>query len=132
MPALPTVLYMTWDYASYVRGTLETDKLPSRHPIHESPTGEAKHYLLGVEVSPFWYSQLFMVPIVLYNQLVVWPLMSLLFVWPQWAQHQPGFIGSDWSWVGFVCCFAVCMMISDQMWWVFIDAYASFYYVSVA
>ena len=30
-------IYIAWDYASFSRGTLEEDKLPSRHPIHESP-----------------------------------------------------------------------------------------------
>ena len=111
-------LYMAWDYASYSRGTLESDKLPSRHPIHESPVvlapGASTHRLWGLNLSTFWYSQLFMVPLVLFNQLVVWPLVSMLLVWPQWAMgYRPL---ADWSWGGLLGSAVALILISDQMW----------------
>lgn len=109
-------IYMVWDYRSYARGTLETDKLPSRHPIHDNPKGAGERLTLcGVPCSPFWYSQLFMVPLVLYNQLVVWPLVSLLVVWPQWAQNRTPL--AAWSWPGVVGALAALMLVSDQMWY---------------
>jgi sterol desaturase/sphingolipid hydroxylase (fatty acid hydroxylase superfamily) len=94
--------YMVWDYAAYRRGDLAKVKLITRHPVDVTPeedwAGKPAHNpdperrappLFGLfRVSPFWYAQLFMVPLVLFNQLVVWPLVSLLVVWPQWARRH--------------------------------------------
>ena len=71
---LAFLAYMRLDYTNYVARTLHgkgpaATKLPTRHPL-----------------IPFWWSQLRMVPLVLFNQLVVWPLVSLLVVWPIWAR----------------------------------------------
>lgn len=72
-------IYVVWDYRNWKAGRLESSKLPSRHPLH-----------------PFWWSQLRMVPLVLYNQLVVWPLVNLLLCWPQWAVTERPL--SYWGW----------------------------------
>lgn len=118
-------IYIVWDYNSWKRGTLETDKLPSRHPIHEPPIApppgfNGKIPLLFNKyfpVEPFWYSQMYMVPLVLFNQLVVWPLVSFLFVWPQWEQNRVSL--NEWP-GGYISVFASLiglMLISDQMWY---------------
>jgi sterol desaturase/sphingolipid hydroxylase (fatty acid hydroxylase superfamily) len=92
------LMYMAIDYTNYRRKALEREKLPSRHPL-----------------APFWPSQLFMVPLVFYNQLVVWPLTSLLVVWPIWAQRVTP--AAAWSWPGGVATAVCLMLISDQMWY---------------
>jgi sterol desaturase/sphingolipid hydroxylase (fatty acid hydroxylase superfamily) len=114
--------YMVWDYKRYKEGTLEHDKLPSRHPVHAAPVAvgsDGRIPFLGglVRLSPFWYAQLFMVPLVLFNQLVVWPLVSLLVVWPQWAQNRVAV--ADWpgGWAGILGSLLGLMFISDQMWY---------------
>lgn len=106
-------IYIVWDYNEYKLRRLEQAKLPTRHPVHEQQSDSLK--FMGVEWSPFVYNQLFMVPVVLYNQLVVWPLVSLLLVWPQWAQnHRPP---SAWTTPELVLTFITCMLVSDQMWY---------------
>lgn len=55
-----------------------------------------------------------MVPLVLYNQLVVWPLMFLLFVWPQWSMNLT--TTSEWGWK-MIPGVVVLLLISDQMWY---------------
>lgn len=91
-------IYMVWDYRNYRAGTLERDKLPSRHPL-----------------APFWWSQLRMVPLVLYNQCVVWPLVFLTLVWPQWAQNEKSV--EAWSWPVAIPALLAMMVVSDQMWY---------------
>lgn len=117
--------YMVWDYKRYKAQRLEADKLPSRHPVHVSPVPTDADGLVPVSccglrllrLQPFWYSQLFMVPLVLYNQLVVWPLVSLLVVWPQWAQNRVA--RADWvgGWPGVIGSLVALMIVSDQMWY---------------
>ena len=127
------LIYMVWDYQSMKSGRLEADKLPSRHPIHISPLADNElapdgTALLWVDllpaalcprVSPFWYSQLFMVPLVLFNQCVVWPLASLLVVWPIWAGRD---VQSVWEWpgglfLGLLPSLFALMLLSDQLWY---------------
>ena len=93
-------VYMIWDYQNYLAGKLATAKLPSRHPL-----------------VPFWRSQLHMVPLVLYNQLVVWPLVQLLFLWPTWQSRQAPVWGpGGWGWWTIPCLLAG-MLISDVLWY---------------
>lgn len=91
-------IYIVWDYKNYKAGQLEKNKLISRHPL-----------------DPFWWSQLRMVPLVLYNQLVVWPLVMLLLVWPQWVMNMRSF--DAFGWWGFFPVLIGLMLISDQMWY---------------
>lgn len=90
-------IYMVWDYRNYCAGLLEKQKLPSRHPL-----------------VPFWRSQLHMVPLVLYNQLVVWPLVFMLLIWPQWAMNERTV--SEWGWWSAPALVGL-MLVSDQMWY---------------
>jgi len=90
-------LYVVWDYRNYKARLLESKKLPSRHPL-----------------DPFWWSQLRMVPLVLYNQVVVWPLVSLVLIWPQWALNEK--TAGEWGWKAFPALI-ILMLISDQMWY---------------
>jgi sterol desaturase/sphingolipid hydroxylase (fatty acid hydroxylase superfamily) len=118
-------LYMVWDYRAYRAGTLAVDKLVTRHPVSVAPPeaagaadpADGRVPVLGglARLPPFWYAQLFMVPLVLYNQLVVWPLTSLLVVWPVWARtHRPL---AEWGWGELVCTMAACFLVSDVMWY---------------
>ena len=108
-------IYMVWDYRCHLAGTLATAKLPSRHAIHVQPRAALPDSALGADgtallftdllpralcprVSVFWFSQLFMVPLVLFNQCIVWPLVSLLCIWPLWAGRD----GSLAAWAA--CC----------------------------
>lgn len=126
-------IYMVWDYRCMLAGRLEVDKLPSRHPIHVSPLedrevapdGTAQVWLgvlpafLCPRLSPFWYSQLFMVPMVLFNQCVVWPLASLLVVWPSWAGRDGERVG-EWAGggsLGLLPSLLALMLVSDQLWY---------------
>jgi sterol desaturase/sphingolipid hydroxylase (fatty acid hydroxylase superfamily) len=139
-------IYIAWDYQCYREGKLEGSKLPSRHPIHFLPPaaprvgasssssgssssaadakGEALYVLwadvlpapLRPHVSVFWYSQLFMVPLVLFNQCVVWPLVSLLVVWPLWASRD-GSVAAWGGWAGTLGAMVGLMLISDQLWY---------------
>ena len=122
-------IYMAWDYSSWRRGTLESDKLPSRHPLTDSPLpsslllpGATLRLFEGLlpawacpRVSIFWYSQLFMVPLVLFNQCVVWPLASLLVVWPQWALAAGR--GGAWGALPALAALAPVLLVSDQLWY---------------
>lgn len=118
-------IYMVWDYNCWKKGTLENEKLPSRHPIQEAPIAPPTGFngkiplLFGkyLPVDPFWYSQLFMVPLVLYNQLVVWPLVSLLIVWPQWQQNWVSLNEWPGGYIGVFASLIGLMLISDQMWY---------------
>lgn len=92
-------IYIVWDYANYKAHQLEQHKLPSRHPL-----------------DPFWWSQLRMVPLVLYNQLVVWPLVMLLLVWPQWMLNMRPIEAFGGYW-GAIPIMVGLMVISDQMWY---------------
>lgn len=96
------LLFMKMDYDHYVQGTLSLSKLPTRHPL-----------------KPFWEVQLRMIPLVLYNQLVVWPLMYLLFIWPVWSQTHIS--ESEWSrrygWWSLPFAWLALAVISDQMWY---------------
>lgn len=112
--------YMVWDYNAYKAGKLDAIKLPSRHPVDVAPLrdptpDDPRMSVWGIRMNAFWYAQLFMVPIVLFNQLVVWPLVSLLVVWPQWAQNHA--YASEWSWSALIPTTMVLMLISDQMWY---------------
>jgi sterol desaturase/sphingolipid hydroxylase (fatty acid hydroxylase superfamily) len=125
-------IYIAWDCSARSRGTLESEKLPSRHPIHVSPLSPEEAGVLpdgrlllfrGLlpealcpAVSVFWYSQLFMVPLVLFNQCVVWPLTSLLLVWPLWAQREAP-LASWGGLLGSVAALIPLMLISDQLWY---------------
>ena len=94
------LLYMVWDYTNYRAGALARAKLPSRHPLE-----------------PFWWSQLRMVPLVLYNQLVVWPLVMLLLLWPTWAAREaPVWGAGGWGWATLPALLAL-MLVSDQLWY---------------
>lgn len=86
--------YMANDYRHYRAATLESAKLPTRHPL-----------------KPFWPSQLRMLPLVLYNQCVVWPLTSLLLVWPQWSMAR-----GSYGWLTLPVMLLL-MLVSDQMWY---------------
>ena len=127
-------IYIAWDYASFRRGTLEADKLPSRHPIHVLPplprgapppdsAGRLQLWpgLLPAALAPrvpvFWYTQLAMVPLVLFNQLVVWPLVSLLVVWPLWARRDAAEAPGAWPWAATLPALAGLMLVSDQLWY---------------
>lgn len=92
-------IYIVWDYRNYKSNTLEKAKLPSRHPL-----------------DPFWYSQLRMVPLVLYNQCVVWPLVHVLFLWPQWVRNEKT-VEHFGGWPGTIATLLFLMFISDQMWY---------------
>jgi len=123
-------IYIAWDYSAHRRGALEREKLPSRHPIHLAPPlppgspppapdgrlplwGHLLPRALVPFVPVFWYSQLFMVPLVLFNQLVVWPLTSLLVVWPLWAGRD----GGGWGWAATLLALPPLMLASDQLWY---------------
>ena len=126
-------IYMVWDYQHYTARTLASAKLPSRHAIHLQPRaalpdsallpdGTALLYTdllpraLCPRVSIFWYSQLFMVPLVLFNQCVVWPLMSLVFVWPLWAGRD-GSLASFGGFLPSLAAMVALMLVSDQLWY---------------
>jgi sterol desaturase/sphingolipid hydroxylase (fatty acid hydroxylase superfamily) len=122
------LLYMVWDYNAYRAGKLKALKLPTRHPVDAapaeamspgvdpvSPTPAHWPILFGIRMPPFWYSQLFMCPLVLFNQLVVWPLVSLLVVWPQWARNYRPL--ADWTWAELLPTMVVLFLISDVMWY---------------
>jgi len=99
------LLYMRLDYQHYTQAQLygPSVKLPSRHPLR-----------------PFWHSQLRMVPLVLFNQCVVWPLVSLLLVWPLWARTNTSALGDPlggWRLAALVPAFLACMAASDQLWY---------------
>ena len=68
-------------------------------------------------VSVFWYTQLSMVPLVLFNQLVVWPLASLLVVWPLWARRDVAEAPGAWAWGVMAPSLVALMLISDQLWY---------------
>jgi hypothetical protein len=126
-------IYIVWDYRCHIAGTLASAKLPSRHALHLqpraalpdcalAPDGTAELWAdllpraLRPRVSVFWFSQLFMVPLVLFNQCVVWPLVSLLCVWPAWARRD----GSLEAWGGLlpaIAAMAALMLVSDQLWY---------------
>lgn len=95
-------IFMKMDYDHYRRGSLETHKLPTRHPL-----------------VPFWLVQLRMIPLVLYNQLVVWPLVYLFLLWPIWAHTHVSEV--EWSkrfgWWTIFPAWLVLAVISDQMWY---------------
>jgi sterol desaturase/sphingolipid hydroxylase (fatty acid hydroxylase superfamily) len=90
-------IYIVWDYYNYSRGQLEFTKLPSRHPM-----------------VPFWYSQIHMVPLVLFNQLIIWPLVFLVFIWPTWVINE-----KPWETLGWynIPLLLALMFVSDQMWY---------------
>ena len=97
---LAFALYMAWDYRHHAAGALARVKLPSRHPLE-----------------PFWWSQLRMVPLVLYNQLVVWPLVMLAVLWPTWAAREAPVWGpGGWGWATLPSLVAL-MLVSDQLWY---------------
>ncbi len=90
------------DYEHYINGSLEKNKLPTRHPLN-----------------PFWVVQFRMIPLVLYNQLVVWPLVYLILLWPIWSKTHLS--ESEWSsrygiWTLPPAWLALAI-ISDQMWY---------------
>lgn len=99
------LLYMRLDYVHYVNRRLYGPdvKLPSRHPM-----------------VPFWRSQLRMVPLVLFNQCVVWPLVSLLLVWPLWARtntSSPAAPLGGWSLAQLAPALLACLFVSDLQWY---------------
>jgi len=126
-------IYIVWDYRCHIAGTLASAKLPSRHALHLqpraalpdcalAPDGTAELWAdllpapLRPRVSVFWFSQLFMVPLVLFNQCVVWPLVSLLCVWPAWARRD----GTLEAWGGLLPALGAMvalMLVSDQLWY---------------
>lgn len=127
------LIFASWDYDAHRRGALVAEKLPSRHPLHVSPargaaaaTDAAGRLALWPELLPralcprvsvFWYSQLFMVPLVLFNQLVVWPLVSLLCIVPTWARTAAP-LGAWGPWgVGALATMLPLMLVSDQLWY---------------
>jgi sterol desaturase/sphingolipid hydroxylase (fatty acid hydroxylase superfamily) len=108
-------IYIAWDWNARRTNALESSKLPSRHPVHEAQTEDGRTVFWGVPLSAFAYNQVFMCPLVLYNQFVVWPLTSLLIVWPQWQAHHVPVAG--WSWTALLPTFAACMLCSDLLWY---------------
>lgn len=97
--------YMWLDYQHLSRGDLygPSVKLPSRHPL-----------------KPFWRSQLHMVPLVLFNQCIVWPLVSLTLIWPIWGRTNTSTVSSPlggWSLGPLVAVFVVNMVLSDTLWY---------------
>ena len=96
------LLFMKMDYEHYTLGQLSIMKLPTRHPL-----------------KPFWEVQLRMIPLVFYNQLVVWPLMYLLILWPIWSQTHIS--EGEWSkrfgWWSLPLSWFALAIISDQMWY---------------
>jgi hypothetical protein len=102
---LAFLVYMRRDYELYAAGELygPKHKLPSRHPL-----------------IPFWRSQLRMVPAVLFNQLVVWPLVSLLLIWPIWGRTNTSTLDAPlggWSVPALVPTFVGLMFVSDWLWY---------------
>jgi sterol desaturase/sphingolipid hydroxylase (fatty acid hydroxylase superfamily) len=93
------ISYMFQDYKHYQSKQLEALKLPTRHPL-----------------APFWKSQLSMVPAVLFNELVVWPLVSLLVIAPQWSANYDAVWWSD-RWYLTPFAFIGCLLVSDFMWY---------------
>lgn len=70
-------------------------------------------------LNPFWVVQFRMIPLVLYNQLVVWPLVYLILLWPIWSKTHLS--ESEWSsrygiWTLPPAWLALAI-ISDQMWY---------------
>ena len=118
------LLYMRADFETFQRGGEEyfvKVKLPTRHPLTRNPGGRAGEAssLFGLFPRPstFWYSQLFMVPLVLFNQLIVWPLVSFLFIWPIWQQREAESGISSWSWAAQLGTLVSLMVVSDQLWY---------------
>jgi sterol desaturase/sphingolipid hydroxylase (fatty acid hydroxylase superfamily) len=58
-----------------------------------------------------------MVPLVLFNQLIVWPLVSLLIIWPIWQQREAESGISSWSWIAQLGTLVSLMVVSDQLWY---------------
>lgn len=110
-------------------------KLPTRHPVDRSPLERAPTGPAGPAAaaaaeqfpplfcglvrcrSAFAYSQLFMVPLVLYNQLVVWPLVSLLLVWPTWQAREAACGVAAWPLAQQLALMVPLMLVSDQLWY---------------
>jgi len=132
------LLYMRADWRLFREGgaaRLHASKLPSRHPLTRRPhlPGERAGaagaerplpLLFGlVRCDVFWFSQLFMVPLVLFNQLVVWPLVSLLVVWPLWQRREVLAGEGDassvarWPLGAQLAALAPLMLVSDQLWY---------------
>lgn len=91
--------YMYHDYTAYKAKQLAATKLPTRHPL-----------------VPFWQSQLAMVPAVLFNELIVWPLVSLTAIAPLWSANlNPQWWGQHWYLTPFA--FIGCLLVSDFLWY---------------
>lgn len=92
-------MYMYHDYQAYKAKELAQRKLPTRHPL-----------------VPFWESQLTMVPCVLWNELVVWPITSLIFIAPHWSRnYNPEWWSEHW-YLGLPVAI-VCLLVSDFLWY---------------
>jgi hypothetical protein len=113
-------------------------KLPTRHPVDRSPLERAGAAGPGEGAAPaaaaaaafpplfcglvrcrsaFAYSQLHMVPLVLYNQLVVWPLVSLLLVWPTWQAREAASGVGAWPAAAQGALLVALMLVSDHLWY---------------
>ena len=55
--------------------------------VHASSSLCTKLLLTCSYSRSFWQTQLRMIPLILFNQLVIWPLVSLLVIWPLWARN---------------------------------------------
>jgi hypothetical protein len=67
-----------------------------------------------VRFEPFWYAQLHMAPLVLFNQCVQWALTSLLLVWPLWQTRERPL--ADWGAGELPLCCLALMLATDQLW----------------
>ena len=126
------LLYAYIDAEHFAKGAdyFHNVKLPTRHPIDRSPL-ERGHAASGrgstdfpplfcglVRVkSAFAYSQLFMVPLVLFNQCVIWPCVSLLFVWPLWQRREAASGIGAWPWPQQLAALVLLMVVSDHIWY---------------
>lgn len=90
-------LYMSWDYRNHAANQLTRAKLPTRHPLE-----------------PFWKEQLRMVPLVLFNQLVVWPCTWYVYQWRLWEASSTA---AEWPLWALLPAGLALTLVSDAMWY---------------
>jgi len=103
----------------YVATTSSSSPSTSLSKSTTTPTSTVQpriRFLHYFQLSPFWFSQLFMCPLVLFNQFIIWPVISLFIIWPQWARHYRPI--ETWSSNTELIIYAIILfLISDTMWY---------------
>lgn len=96
------LIFMSWDYSNYKARRLNLAKLPTRHPLE-----------------PFWREQLRMLPLVLFNQLCVWPTVTYVYQWRLWEATATA-ARPFWEWAGLLSMVPALIgltLVSDFIWY---------------